>query len=130
MNLTELFQSIVKPQGRRTTWPPLLFVEAWLTFVEEVISGYSGDLYEYENELSVRDELETALTDDRLAALEGWAPFAESVREADERLRTVLAQGPLVRSGNSWWRERLPASAGDELVADAARLFNVVIDVG
>lgn len=129
MKLTELFHSIVNPRGRRADWPPHVFVDAWLAFVEEVTSGYSGDLYEYENELSVRDDLEPALADERLSVFEAWSVLASSLRDADDRLASVLAKGPVIRSGAAWWRERLPVRAGEEFAADAARLFSVEVDV-
>lgn len=47
--LSGRFHAVVKPQGRRAEWSLEKFVEAWSDFVEQVVSGYSGDLYEYEN---------------------------------------------------------------------------------
>ncbi|MCP2256279.1 hypothetical protein LY13_005069 [Prauserella aidingensis] len=129
MTLHEMFRSTVQPQGLRVEWSPNQFVEAWNDFVDQVISGYSGDLYEYEDELTIRDDLQLALSDARLHGLDGWRQLAERVAASDARLRGLLTNGPVVRPDAPWWRERLPPFGGEDLVADASRLFNVDLGV-
>lgn len=129
MTLHETFRSVVQPQGLRADWSPFQFVEAWIDFVDQAVAGYSGDLYEYEDELTVRDDLHLALEAAPLQAVDDWLPQEERIAAADERLRELLSRGPLVRPGAPWWRERLPPYAGEDLAADASRLFNVDVQV-
>lgn len=126
-SLDETFRSIAKPQGSWAAWSPGKFVEAWESFVEEAISSYWGDLYEFENDLGVRDVLELALRSDQLDAFDAWTELSKRIRAAGERFRVLLCDGPEVRAGAPWWRERLPPHAGEDFVADAARLYGVKI---
>lgn len=128
MTLHERFHAVVQSHGRRADWSPAVFVEAWSDFVDQVVSGYSGDLYEYENDLSVRDDLELALNDEELKKLDAWALLAERIGASDESFRNLLARGPVVHSGVRWWHERLPPYAGDDLAADASRVLAVHVE--
>lgn len=128
MNLNELFSAVVAPRGLRGTWSIWQFLDAWATFVDEVLAGYTGDLYEYENELGLRDDLQRALTDERVLAHPDWPTAAEQIARSDTRLEAYLARGPEVRPDSEWWRRRLPPFAGDELIQDASRLFGVEIE--
>lgn len=129
MTFDEAFHSVVGARGRRTAWPPYQFAESWRRFVEEAVSGYNGDLYEYENELTVRDDIDRALGDRRLAAHPNMPEFQQQIEATDERFRSLLVLGPEVRAGAVWWRARIPKSAGAEFAEDAVRLFGVTIEV-
>lgn len=126
-SIDETFRSVAHPHGLRAAWAAGKFVEAWESLVEEAISGYWGDLYEFENDLGVRDVLELALRSDQLDAFDAWTELSKRVRTADERFRALLSDGPEVRAGTPWRRERLPPYAGEDFVADAARLYGVQI---
>jgi hypothetical protein len=127
MSLQQAFIAAVAAQGRRATWGLLQFIEAWQTFVVEVAAGYSGDLYEYENELSVRDDLEFALSNPDLQKYPEWADLQAAITTIDSRFRSLLEQGPGVHLDAKWWRARLPARAGAEFAEDAKRLFGVEV---
>ncbi|MFD7025286.1 hypothetical protein [Promicromonospora sukumoe] len=127
MTLESVFKFVVEPGGRRAAWSILGFVEAWQSLVDEVETGYGGDVYEYEAELSVRDDLERAIVSPELKLLDEWASFRAQVLVADAQLRHLL--GPIVREGGPWWRSRVPARAGAEFVSDVQRIFGVTIDV-
>lgn len=129
MSLRDDFSVAVKSQGRRASWDPWQFVDAWEAFVIGVEDGYQGDLYEYENELSVRDDLQRALRSPALAACAEWGDLRDRILSLDDRLRSVLVLGPEVRPNALWWWMRLPAVAGDEFAQDARRVFGVEVAV-
>ena len=129
MNFNEAFRTVVCARGRRASWHVAQFLDAWGGFVEAVESGYPGDLYEYEDELSVRDDVERAMSSHELPPYPGWAEFHERLIELDNRLISILAVGPQVRPGSPWWRARLPKYGGPELAEDAARLFGATVEV-
>lgn len=126
-SLDETFRTVAKPRGSRATWSPGKFVEAWESFVEEAISSCWGDLYEFEANLGMRDVLALALRSDQLDAFDEWTELSKRIKTADERFRALLSDGPEIRAGAPWWRERLPPYAGEDFVADAARLYGVKI---
>lgn len=129
MDFGESFNAAVEPRGRRSSWPPVRFVEAWRSLVDEVAIGYAGDLYEYENELAVRDALEVALKSVDPNAFPEWAELQKEIVEIDDALLELLRGGHEVRPDAVWWRARLPERAGAEFAADAARLFGVQVRV-
>jgi hypothetical protein len=129
MDLSQAFRESVASEGRRSTWGPTQYVEAWQSLVEETVDGYAGDLYEYENDLAVRDDLERAIGDQNLQGFEEWPRLVNLVRTADDTFQALIADGPSVRSDGPWWRRRLPPRTGVEMAQDAARLFGVVVQV-
>lgn len=105
--------------GHRITLAYLL--DRWFWFVEVVEQGYDDSIYEYTNDLSVRDLLKSVsdacplplrnrLTD----TLDAW----------DDRFlkATAALQKPLMqRKGDEqpgWWRVRVPVRLGTELEKD------------
>ena len=92
-------------------------ISAWYAFVESVLSGYGFSIYDYENDLSIRDRIEDEISkgvviDSRLKA---------ALDSSDIRLRKVLI--PLERPlrsapSSSWWYIGVPSTAL-EVVNDA-----------
>ncbi|WP_152364022.1 hypothetical protein [Microlunatus speluncae] len=119
------FRSVVQAGGRRSGWSPFQFVDAWRTFVREVGEGYADDLYEYWNELFVRDHLEVALGSDALDSWEAWRGLRTQIEAADDEFRGIIGEGPLVRPDEPWWRARLPPRASEDFVEEAERMFKV-----
>lgn len=126
--MVEVFSAVVRPAGRRAQWLPHQFVEAWRQFVDEVAAGYSGTLYEYEDDLSVRDDLQRALDDKALAENPAWSGLRDSIAVSDRRFDELLSRGPTVRQDRGWWHRRLPDQAGREFAEDAARLYGVTVE--
>ncbi len=91
----------------------------WTAFVTTVERGYEDSIYEYTNDLSVRDRLEgvaagagPALRAKLHGALaEDDRRFAAATQEADRPL------GEFAEGGPSWWR-RVPRRRVGELAED------------
>ncbi|MBQ0902603.1 hypothetical protein [Micromonospora sp. U21] len=113
-------------RGRRPTG----FVEAWEQFVGFCEEGYHDVLDEYWFDLSVRQAIETALTDDRLRGFPQMGWFREQVGAVDERFRAVLSEERLpARVELSWWEAYLPAWAGPVLAAEVWTSYGVRVEV-
>lgn len=95
----------------------------WRAFVAQVERGYDDSIYEYTNDLSVRDRLEGLVTGagpGLRAKLEGALAeddrrFAEATEEAARPLGEFAHEAP------AWWR-RAPRRRGGELAEDLASL--------
>lgn len=75
---------------------PVAVLDAWRSFVGLCERGYDDNIYEYENDLAIRDLIEKLLTDDRLAALPESHWFGAEAARFDDRfraLRTCRASG-------------------------------------
>lgn len=117
--LEPIMTVLSKRAGFNITLARLL--KKWEWFVEVVEQGYDDSIYEYTNDLSVRDLLESVsvacpppLRDRLTDTLDAW----------DDRFRkaTVALQKPLMqREGNEqpgWWWVRVPVRLGAELEKD------------
>ncbi|YCK81099.1 hypothetical protein M1D89_18735 [Arthrobacter sp. D3-18] len=107
----ERFAAATDEEGLRSGWSPAAYLEAWAAFTEDCDEGYQGNIYEYENDISVRDVIEKALTSLGPAEDAAVAVFADAVAEIDARFAAVLNSGPAIRVETvPWWRRRLPSS--------------------
>jgi hypothetical protein len=90
----------------------------WSRFVTEVERGYRDSIYEYENDLSVRDLLERVVT----AASPGLrAKLERAVADDDRRFRAATEETdrPLRALGDPpWWWRRVPTRLVGELADD------------
>jgi len=93
----ERFATATKEEGRRSGWSPATYLEVWAAFTEDCENGYQGNIYEYENDISVRDVIEKALTSLVPAGDAALAVFADAVAEIDARFAAVLNSGPSIR---------------------------------
>ena len=57
----ERFRDAANERGLRKEWSPASFIAAWSSFVADCEEGYQWSIYEYENELGVRDVIERVL---------------------------------------------------------------------
>jgi hypothetical protein len=96
-------------------------LQAWQRFVTAVERGYDDSIYEYTNDLSVRDRLERVVA----AASPGLRAQLEQALAPDDRrfeAATEEAARPLGSTYTTWWWQRVPARPGDELAQDLASL--------
>ncbi|HUP62969.1 MAG TPA: hypothetical protein VNA69_21430 [Thermoanaerobaculia bacterium] len=82
--------------------------ELWKSFVREVEQGYSMSIYDYTNDLSIRDILDDVLTrvplgvqQELKAELESWD---DRYRLATKPAVVPILPGPDVVQNPRWWR--------------------------
>ena len=97
------FREAVGETGVRRSWSPAGYIEAWRSFVTECEEGYQWNIYEYENELSVRDAIEKVLSDANLAGTPEIRVFADAIDELDSRFESVVAAGPQIEEPPAPW---------------------------
>jgi hypothetical protein len=104
---------------------------AWASFVNEVANGYDLDIYEYENDRSVRDMIERVLANEGLRDYPELADFARRVGEVDERFRSLMQDGVTVGEPETpWWARAVPRNAGPELSADFIEHYGIAVPSG
>ncbi|MGO4590306.1 hypothetical protein [Paenarthrobacter sp. 2TAF44] len=120
------FRDVAGQRGLRKDWSPAGYIDAWRSFVLDCEEGYQWSIYEYENELGVRDVIEKVLTAPELSVYPELPIFAEGVAEIDDRFASLLRLGPSVLQDSApWWHRSLPGYAGPDLVADAKSIYSV-----
>ncbi|WP_444664897.1 hypothetical protein ACT17Q_04155 [Cellulomonas sp. CW35] len=129
-SLAEQFAQILRGEGRRSSWSPAAFLEAWSQFVEECELSYSSGIYEYEDERSVRDVMERLVTWPFDNPPVGLEDFKAAMAATDDRFRRLIRGGPIIRPQAAfWWQSHLPPFGGEQLVEDAKRLYDVDLEL-
>lgn len=120
------FEEFLRRQGWPTDQSPWSIVEQWESLVDQAKAGYTWGIYEFTNELGVRDLLAAALADERLSQYEQINRMRDRVEEADVRFRQGLLPGVEIGSADKpWWRRGVLATASDEYADDVERLYGI-----
>ena len=115
--LARLLAELAERTGREDSLDAML--GRWSAFVSAVERGYEDSIYEYTNDLSVRDRLES------VAGAAGPALRAKlhgALADDDRRFEAATEEaarplGEFADDAPSWWR-RMPRRRGGELAED------------
>jgi hypothetical protein len=129
--MTPEFLALFREFLGRNGWPadtsPWAVVERWDQFVATCTECYRWGLYEFENDVRVRDLLQRVFDDDRLAAFPQVAEMRRLVDEADQRFRELLTESPAWTNDQPWWRRGVLVRAGDEYCDDVKRIHGITV---
>jgi hypothetical protein len=92
-------------------------LRGWSDLVRQVERGYEFSIYDYTNDLSVRDRLERVVA--------GASPqHQRALADADRRFTAATEESPrpLSTSKTSWWWRRVPLRRVGELAEDLESL--------
>ncbi|HQN44652.1 MAG TPA: hypothetical protein PLA25_10995 [Anaerolineaceae bacterium] len=116
--LEPILASMSRKANHTLTLP--LLMERWKNFVDEVEAGYDDCIYEYTNDLTVRDLLQIVLDnspltlrDKLIGALQIWDQRFDAATEISAR--SVL---PDKGKAQAWWWFRVPIRPGAEIKND------------
>ena len=88
-------------------------------FIKEVENGYDFSIYDYLNDLTIRDHVEKILRTAPSTLLE---KLSREIQIVDQRFKdaTVKLEKPLRKDNKevSWWWYRIPRNPGEELRDD------------
>ena len=120
--LARLLAELAERSGREDSLGAML--GRWSHFVTQVERGYDDSIYEYTNDLSVRDRLERVIAGagpDLRAKLEGAVAADDRGFEAatEESARPL---GEFGDAGAPWWWRRVPRRRVGELADDLESL--------
>jgi hypothetical protein len=111
-------EAILSPLSQRAKHPLSLngLLQRWRSFVVQVEQGYEDSIYEYMNDLSVRDILEEIVLK---APYTLRCKLVELLRAWDERFYDMTREinKPLAQKSLPWW-SRVPKNLSDELGSD------------
>jgi hypothetical protein len=122
----ERFEERVGASGWRTLPSPSALVDQWRNFVETCAEGYASTIYEYENERSVRDLLETLIHDSTLRRYPELESLRDAVNEIDRRFRAECREDAAIgRADAPWWQRCVPRSVQGEFAEDLKSMFGI-----
>ncbi|HLL67055.1 MAG TPA: hypothetical protein VK453_15330 [Micromonosporaceae bacterium] len=129
VSFVHLFREAAATSSNRS-WLPGDLIEAWDQFVTFCADGYHDNIYEYTNDLHVRDTIEAVLRNEPLRERSEMVWFQEQVEQVDIRFRALLQEHQLVGPPERpWWRRHPPKYAGAELAADYLADHGVHVEV-
>jgi len=104
-------------------------LEWWRNFVSQCVDGYDWTIYEYDDEVGVRDYLECLLQSAELNSFHEFLSLREAVEKTDQEFRNVL-QERIERPTDSkfWWRKGVLKYAGDEYRQDMESRYSIAVD--
>jgi hypothetical protein len=117
------FEAAAAQRRRRSPHTPTGIASAWEQLVEMVEAGYEDNVYEYDNDLAIRDLIEELLHLPALAEYPEFGWFRDRVAALDDRMRSGLSAEPVRLPGGHWWRSHLPVRGGPELADDLKRAY-------
>jgi hypothetical protein len=101
-------------------------ITAWRSLVDNIERGYNDTIYEYDNDLSVRDVIFDELSSKNLEARKAVGPdfksYLELLSQTDTRFMELTFAQEGVPSGSSGLTNRYPKRPGAELESDMAEL--------
>ena len=108
---------------------PYELLEEWKQFVDECRSGYEMDIYEYDNDLSVRDAIEKIISEKRLKPYQEYQEFKNLVLSIDKAFQELLSVSLERGDRSDWWGKGVLKKAGEEYVNDIQDRYQFELEV-
>jgi hypothetical protein len=125
---TLFFKSFLEAKKWRVKAPwELLF--GWNYFVTECERGYQWTIYEYNNEISVRESMEHILDALRSQSFAEIAEFREAVATIDERFKSLALPDYETCHQEYWWERIILKHAGTDYAEAIFADYGVQIEV-
>jgi Xaa-Pro aminopeptidase len=103
--------------------------EAWAQFLDECEEGYNWNIYEFDNDISVRDRIELVLSREDLFGIAAVEHLRAAVANVDERFRALLRNDMSINNDAAhWWRRGVLKYAGQQYAEDVRRRYGIEIE--
>ncbi len=123
-------ESVMNNSSAATVRSPAAHLGQWDLVIRECEDGYSSSIYEYDNDIGVRDQIQRLLDAPEFQQYAELGEFRREVDNIDARFRAILRPVVEVKADSPyWWRRGVLASAGREYADDVEALYGVHIDV-
>ena len=88
------------------------------------------NIYEYDNDLSIRNAIMVILNDKKLKSLPDFESFKVAVDELDKRFQALISSSKFREYGsNYWWQKGVLLRAGKEYVNDIKELYDLEVEL-
>jgi hypothetical protein len=122
------FRDTARSLGSWRLLSPTDVVGSWRGFVGQCEQGYPDNIYEFHNDLAVRNLIMKVLDSPQLRLYSQMEWVRDEIGEIDRRYKALLLEDE-VRPGRPWWEARIPRLAGEELAEDFASRYGVTVTV-
>lgn len=115
--------SILSQQAVRKFSSYLKVIEAWDSFVQDCESGYEMNLYEYDNDLSIRGLIQKILSESALKKYPLYFDFKTQIDVIDARLKAMFSTKNFRIEKKTWWEQGVLENAGDAYKVDISSRY-------
>lgn len=123
------FSRVVRRGGRWRNCEPVELVAQWSGLVSNCISGFSGGVEDYFNELTSRDDLEDAINAPELSRFSEIWQVKDAVLAADGEFGKILIPDVFPKfPASQWWNRGIVRYAGPCLVKELRQAYGITID--
>lgn len=123
----EKISQILISNGKKSRSPAGL-VSRWSNFVDECEDSYDWTLYEYDDEISIRDSINLILSNKYLQCFDEWNEFSIQVEKIDNKLISLFFTDKHRDEQTSWWRQGILRYAGAEYADDIQSRYGVCVE--
>lgn len=127
--LSEFVNEILMANGWNTVSNPSALTESWEAFIKECEEGYSWTIYEYDNEIRVREKMELILASPEIQTYEEIQNALTKVNSLDARMRSLFIPNISRKNKNHWWDKGVLKYAGEEYAKDIKHELNIEVNV-
>ncbi len=103
-------------------------VSRWSEFVEQCEEGYQYSLYDYDSELTIRDNIELIICNQDLQKYNEHQEFIERISLIDQRFKAILKEYNLM-SEDKWWKRGVLKYAGEQYAKNVKTEWNIEIEI-
>lgn len=103
---------------------PEYVLHEYSQLVDMIRDGYDWEWAEYDNDMWIRDAIQSLLDSDQLNEFAEFGSFRAAIAEQDARLNEALSPQVALTRRKGWWRQRLPIRAEGTFLVELRVLFD------
>lgn len=107
-------------------YSPGLMIDIWQEVFESCEHAYADSIFELDNELSIRDDIEFALNEPDLMQCPEHKIFVNKVEQIDSDFKKIIQ--PTSDSNKLWWKNLVLKYASDEYVEQMKLYKNIIVE--
>jgi hypothetical protein len=108
---------------------PAQMISAWSEFVEDCEEIYNWGLFEFDNDIAVRDAIDLLLQAETLKGFQEYIIFKEQVEKIDLKYKDLLLSTFFRDEQKKWWKKGILQYAGEEYSEDILKRYNVSVRI-
>ncbi len=116
-------KSLLESGGWSEIKSPFRLLDIWEGVVCDMETGYNFNIYEYDNDVSVRGAIQSILDHDVLKQYPEYKEFERQAATIDERFRNLLSEQYTRNDRSVWWEAGILRNAGEEYAKDIEDLY-------
>lgn len=116
-------KTILEDRKWRAKKTPHGLLDMWEGFVKSCEAGYSMGIYEYDNDLSVRNVIELVLQNDTLKNYAEYKNFIQNVFIIDSKFKKLLSNEFFRSEKEHWWNRGVLLEAEEEYIEDIKEIY-------